>query len=118
MNLSAADKPAIAPLLDELGVGFIAAGWPGAVPTDTAFFALANKELELVHAVLASLGCTRAAGGSAHADRPVRALLESDAPVITLVAKSDIRHVERARRATREENLAMISESVQCLVGE
>ncbi|MCO6838293.1 hypothetical protein LVR70_29005, partial [Pseudomonas aeruginosa] len=31
MNLSVADKLAIAPLLDELGVGFIEGGWPGAV---------------------------------------------------------------------------------------
>ena len=38
MNLSVADKLAIAPLLDELGVGFIEGGWPGAVPRDTEFF--------------------------------------------------------------------------------
>src|SRR5690625_1851391 len=118
MNLSAADKLAIAPLLDELGVGFIEAGWPGAVPKDTEFFALANKELELKNAVLAAFGSTRKAGGSAHSDPQVRALLDSEAPVITLVAKSDIRHVERALRTTPEENLAMISDTVQFLVGE
>ena len=36
--------------------------------------------------------------------------------VITLVAKSDVRHVERALRTTPEENLAMVSDTVQLLV--
>src|SRR5690625_2681159 len=118
MNLSVADKLAIAPLLDELGVGFIEAGWPGAVPKDTEFFALAAKELEFKNATLAAFGSTRKVGGSAHSDPQVRALLDSEAPVITLVAKSDIRHVERALRTTPEENLAMISDNVQFLTGE
>src|SRR5690625_4207164 len=118
MNLSVADKLAIAPLLDELGVGFIEAGWPGAVPKDTEFFALAEKELELKNAVLAAFGSTRKVGGSAHSDPQVRALLDSGAQVITLVAKSDIRHVERALRTTGEENLAMITDTVQFLVNQ
>src|SRR5690625_6343482 len=79
MNRSVADKLAIAPLLDELGVGFIEAGWPGAVPKDTEFFALAEKELELKNAVLAAFGSTRKVGGSAHSDPQVRALLDSGA---------------------------------------
>src|SRR5699024_9090495 len=110
-----ADKLAIAPLIDELGVGYIEAGWPGAVPKDTEFFALAEKELELKNATLTAFGATRKVGGSAHSDPQVRALLDSGAPVITLVAKSDIRHVERALRTTGEENLAMISDTVQFL---
>src|SRR5690625_6345195 len=116
MNLSVADKLAIAPLLDELGVGFIEAGWPGAVPKDNEFFALAEKELELKNAVLAAFGSTRKVGGSAHSDPQVRALLDSGAQVITLVVKSDIRHVERALRTTCEEKLALITEHVQYLV--
>src|SRR5690625_4851407 len=107
MNLSVSDKLAIAPLLDELGVGYIEGGWPGAIPRDTEFFARATKELELSHAVLAAFGSTRKPGTTAHNDPQVRALLDSEAPVITLVAKSDIRHVERALRTTGEENLAM-----------
>lgn len=118
MNLSVADKLAIAPLIDELGVGYIEAGWPGAVPKDTEFFALAEKELELKNATLAAFGATRKVGGSAHSDPQVRALLDSGASVITLVAKSDIRHVERALRTTGEENLAMITDTVQFLVGQ
>ncbi len=118
MNLSVADKLAIAPLLDELGVGFIEGGWPGAVPKDTEFFARAATELDLKNAVLAAFGATRKVGVPAADDPQVRALLDSQAPVITLVAKTDIRHVERALRTTGEENLAMIADTVRFLTGE
>ncbi|WP_203669413.1 citramalate synthase [Cellulomonas pakistanensis] len=118
MNLSVADKLAIAPLLDELGVGYIEGGWPGAIPKDTEFFARAAKELDLRHAVLAAFGATRKPGVRAWDDPQLRALLDSEAPVVTLVAKSDSRHVERALRTTREENLAMVADSVRLLAGE
>ncbi|MGW8567285.1 citramalate synthase [Isoptericola sp. NPDC055881] len=118
MNLSVADKLAIAPLLDELGVGFIEGGWPGAVPKDTEFFRRAAKELDLRNAVLAAFGATRKAGTRAWDDPQVRALLDSEAPVVTLVAKSDVRHVERALRTTPAEGLAMIADTVAFLVGE
>ncbi|BDZ43046.1 (R)-citramalate synthase [Paraoerskovia sediminicola] len=118
MNLSVGDKIAIAPLLDELGVGYIEGGWPGAIPKDTDFFARARTELDLKHAVLAAFGATRKAGVRAEDDAQVRALLDSQAPVVTLVAKSDVRHVERALRTTPAENLAMISDTVRFLTAE
>ena len=118
MNLSVADKMAIAALLDELGVGVIEGGWPGAVPKDTEFFSLVAKELTFKNAQFAAFGMTRRAGTSAGSDPQVRALLDSEAPIITLVAKSDIRHAERALRVSGDENLAMISETVAFLVGE
>ncbi|MEP7765046.1 citramalate synthase [Sanguibacter sp. 25GB23B1] len=118
MNLSVADKLAIAPLLDELGVGFIEGGWPGAVPKDTDFFARAAGELTLKNAVLAAFGATRKVGLRASEDPQVLALLHSGAPVVTLVAKSDVRHAERALRTTAEENLAMITDTVAFLVAE
>ncbi len=115
MNLSVLDKLAIAPLLDELGVGFIEGGWPGAIPKDTEFFKRAAKELDFRNAELAAFGATRKAGAKTHEDAQVRALVDSEAPVVTLVAKSDIRHVERALRTTPEENLAMIRDTVAYL---
>ncbi len=118
MNLSVADKMAIAALLDELGVGVIEGGWPGAVPKDTEFFQLVHKELEFRHAQFAAFGMTRRAGTSAANDPQVRALLDSEAPLITLVAKSDIRHAERALRVSGDENLKMIEETVAFLVSE
>lgn len=118
MNLTVADKMLIAPLLDELGVAVIEGGWPGAIPKDTEFFALAAKELDLRHAELAAFGSTRKAGARAHDDVQVRGLLDSEASIVTLVAKSDIRHVERALRTDGEENLAMIADTVRYLTGE
>lgn len=118
INLSVADKLAIAPLLDELGVGFIEGGWPGAVPKDTDFFSRAAKELNLKNATLAAFGATRKVGLKASEDKQVLALLNSQAPVITLVAKSDIRHVERALRTDGPENLAMITDTVKFLTSQ
>jgi len=118
MNLSVADKLAIAPLLDELGVGIIEGGWPGAVPKDTEFFRLMSKEGSLANAQLAAFGMSRRTGTTAAADPQVRALLDSEAPIITLVCKSDLRHAERALRVSGDENLAMIEETFAFLTGE
>lgn len=117
MNLSVADKLAIAALLDELGVGYIEGGWPGAVPKDTEFFARAAKELSFEHARLAAFGSTCRAGADPATDPQVQALVDSEASVVTIVAKSDIRHVERALRTDGAENLRMISDTVRHLVG-
>jgi 2-isopropylmalate synthase len=115
LSLSVQDKLAIAGHLDELGVGFIEGGWPGAIPKDTEFFRRAAADLTLKHATLAAFGATRKAGLAVHQDPQVLALVDSLAPVITLVAKSDVRHVERALRTTPAENLAMIQETVSFL---
>ncbi len=118
LTLSVQDKLAIARHLDELGVGYIEGGWPGAIPKDTEFFRRAAGELDLRNATLAAFGSTRKAGVAAADDLQVRALLDSRAPVVTLVAKSDVRHVEKALRTTPEENLAMVRDTVAFLCGE
>jgi 2-isopropylmalate synthase len=115
LNLSVADKLAIARQLDELGVGFIEGGWPGAIPKDTEFFRRAQTELNLKHAQLAAFGATRRPGAKAADDPQVAALRNSGAPIVTLVAKSHDRHVELALRTTLEENLAMIADTVSHL---
>ena len=112
LNLTVADKLVIARQLDELGVGFIEGGWPGAIPKDTEFFRRAATELDLKHAQLAAFGATRRPGVKAADDPQVAALRESGAPVVTLVAKSHDRHVLLALRTTLEENLAMIADTI------
>ena len=116
MALSVNDKLAIARHLDDLGVGFIEGGWPGANPKDAEFFRRARTELDLSVAQLAAFGSTRRPGGDAATD--LAHLRESGAGTVTLVAKADVRHVERALRTTREENLAMVRDSVAHLRGE
>ncbi|MFZ0158852.1 MAG: citramalate synthase [Kineosporiaceae bacterium] len=118
LSLSVPDKLTIARHLDDLGVGFIEGGWPGAIPKDTEFFRRAAAELSLQRAQLAAFGATRKTGVAAADDPQVRALVDSLAPVVTLVAKSDVRHVERALRTTGAENLAMVRDTVAYLVAE
>src|SRR5919112_5758937 len=118
LNLSVADKLAIARQLDGLGVGYIEGGWPGSNPKDTEFFRRAADELRLENATLAAFGATRRAGVKAADDPMVAALRESGAPVVTLVAKSHDRHVELALRTTLAENLAMVRDTVSHLVAE
>jgi len=112
---SVADKLAVARLLDDYGVGFIEGGWPGALPKDTEFFARAREEIDFKTAQLVAFGATRKAGVTVQDDPQVKALLDSQAPVVTLVAKSDVRHVAEALRTTNEENLAMIADTVRFL---
>ncbi|WP_026460074.1 citramalate synthase [Schaalia suimastitidis] len=114
ISLSVADKVAILQILDKFGVDYIEGGWPGAIPKDTEFFARAAT-IELRHARLAAFGSTVRAGMSASEDPQVIALLDSGAPIITLVAKSDPRHVEKALRTTCEENLRMVRDTVEYL---
>ncbi len=115
LNLSVHDKLTIARHLDDLGVGFIEGGWPGANPKDTEFFKLAAKELKLKNATFVAFGATRRANTKAGDDALLRALAESGAPVVTLVAKSHDRHVELALKTDLQENLAMIKDSINFL---
>jgi len=115
LNLSVHDKLTIARHLDDLGVGFIEGGWPGANPKDTEFFKLAAKELKLKNATFVAFGATRRANSKAADDVLLRALAESGAPVVTLVAKSHDRHVELALKTDLQENLAMIKDSINFL---
>ncbi|MCG3039319.1 citramalate synthase [Streptomyces fenghuangensis] len=110
------DKLAVARHLDAFGAGFIEGGWPGAIPRDTEFFRRARTELNLRNAELAAFGATRRPGTLVTTDPQVRALLEAETPVVTLVAKSHTRHVELALRTTLAENLAMIGSTVRHLV--
>ena len=118
MALTVADKLAIARHLDELGVGFIEGGWPGAKPKDTEFFRRARTELKLKNATLGAFGATRKPSVKAADDPQVAALRESEAPVVCLVAKSHDRHVIEALRTTLDENLAMIRDTVEHLRSE
>ncbi|MEW1829573.1 citramalate synthase [Streptomyces sp. NPDC088196] len=118
INLTVADKLAIARHLDDFGVGFIEGGWPGANPRDTEFFARARQEIDFKHAKLVAFGATRRAKAKASEDPQVKALLDAGTEVICLVAKSHDRHVELALRTTLDENLEMVRDTVSHLVAQ
>jgi 2-isopropylmalate synthase len=117
INFSVSDKLRIAEHLDTLGVTVIEGGWPGANPTDTEFFA-AMRTRPLRNATLAAFGATRRAGVRPQDDAQLRTLLDSMAPMVTLVGKTWDLQVVDVLRTTTEENLAMIAESVRWLVDE
>src|SRR5215210_5830480 len=119
LNLSVHDKLAVTGLLDELGVGFIEGGWPGANPGDTAYFqAMAAGAVELRHASLVAFGFTRRVGMRAADDPLTAAVRDSRAPYACIVAKSHDRHVTQALRTSLAENLAMIADTVSHLRAE
>ncbi|MGE3692001.1 MAG: citramalate synthase [Novosphingobium sp.] len=109
VNFSAADKAAIALELDRLGIDYIEGGWPGANPTDDAFFA---DKPAFKRAKLSAFGMTRRSGRSAANDPGLRAILDGAADVICLVGKTWDFHCEVALGIGLEENIAMIRESV------
>jgi 2-isopropylmalate synthase len=95
----------------------VEAGWPGSNPKDAAFFERAKVELTAEERLrLVAFGSTRRKRAKAEEDPQVKALIESDAPTLCLVAKAHALQVEQVLRATLEENLAMIRDTVSHLV--
>lgn len=118
LNLSVHDKMTIAKHLDDLGVGFIEGGWPGANPRDTEFFDRVAKEMKFKNAQFVAFGATRRPNVRAADDEQVRALLDSQAPIITVVAKSHDRHVDLALKTSLDENLSMVRDTIALMVKE
>jgi 2-isopropylmalate synthase len=114
ISFSVEDKLRIAQKLDELGVSYIEGGWPGSNPKDEQFFQRV-KSLTLDHSTIAAFGSTRRADMRVEEDPQVKALLDSGAPVITLVGKSDALHVTHVLETSLEENLSMIADTVAYL---
>src|SRR5205807_6779276 len=103
-------------MLDGLGFDYVEGGFPGSNPKDEELFAgLAAAPLK--HAKVAAFGATRRAGGRCEEDTNMNALVESGAPVWTLVGKSDAWQVANVLQTTNNENLAMVEESVAYGVG-
>ncbi len=115
MSLTAAEKLRVVHALDELGVDMIEAGFPASNPKEQELFSLLAGE-RLSTAQIVAFGMTRRRDTAAEADDGLRVLAESFAPVCTLVGKASVLHVEKVVRVSREENLAMIADSVSFLV--
>ena len=93
VDFSIEDKEKIASALDNLGVDYIEAGWPGANPTDTEFF---QKKHNFKNSKLTCFGMTKRSGRSAENDTGLSALMNSNTPAVCLVGKSWDFHVDVA----------------------
>ncbi len=109
VDFNASDKGLIAEELDRLGIDYIEGGWPGANPTDDAFFKSPPK---LAGARLTAFGMTRRAGRSADNDPGLRALLNGGTGAICMVGKTWDFHVDVALEIGHDENIAMIADSI------
>ena len=114
ISLSVEDKLAITERLDQLGIDVIEGGFAGANPKDDEYFRRVQS-LDLKHAQIAAFGNTRRANGDAASDLTLKALLDTNAPVLTLVGKSSEYQVRVVLQTSLEENLAMIADSVRYL---
>ncbi len=110
VDFTVADKIAIARALDALGVAYVEGGWPGANPTDDRFFAEPPK---LEQARLVAFGMTRRPGRSAENDPGLAAILDARVPAVCLVGKTWDFHVDVALEIERDENVAMIRDSMK-----
>ncbi len=114
ITLSLEDKLRVARRLDVFGIDIIEGGFPASNPKDIAFFQRMREE-PLAHARIAAFGSTCKKGVAAEDDPGLRDLLESGAPVCTIVGKTWDEQVTRALLTSLEENLRMISDSVAYL---
>ena len=113
VDFSLEDKEKIASALDNLGVDYIEAGWPGANLTDTEFF---QKKHDFKNSKLTSFGMTKRSGRSAENDTGLSAIMNSNTSAVCLVGKSWDFHVDVALGISNDENLDNISESAKHFV--
>ncbi len=110
VDFSVSDKIAISQALDEFGINFVEAGWPGANPTDDQFF---ENPPKLKNSMLVAFGMTRRGGRSTENDPGFNAIIDAPTDATCLVGKTWDFHVDKALNISMDENLKMITESLQ-----
>ena len=114
VQFSTPEKLRIALMLDALGVDYIEGGWPGANPTDSAFF----DEAPVMRATFTAFGMTKRSGRSAANDDVLAAVLNAGTPAVCLVGKTHPFHVETALGIPLDDNVENIRVSVAHLVAQ
>jgi 2-isopropylmalate synthase len=115
ITYSLIDKMRIADKLDQLGIDYIEGGWPGSNPKDMQFYRRMSKK-RTKHARLVAFGSTRRAGIRVNRDKNLQAILNSEARIVTIFGKTWTLHIKSVLHTTPQENLRMISDSIQFLV--
>ncbi len=112
VQFSTPEKVQIAEMLDALGVDYIEGGWPGANPTDSAFF---DENLKTT-ATMVAFGMTKRSGRSAENDDVLAAVMNANTKSVCLVGKSHEFHVKTALGITLAENVENIKASFKHIV--
>ena len=114
ISFSVEDKLRVIDTLDRLGIDFIEAGNPYSNPAEAEFFQrIGGKKFE--HAKIVAFGSTRRKGIAPEEDANLKSLLAANTEYVAIFGKSHIRHATDVLKATPEENLAMIADSVRFL---
>ena len=114
VQFSIEEKQAIAKALDTLGVDYLEGGWPGANPTDSAFF----DSRPDTRATFTAFGMTKRAGRSAANDDVLAAVMNAGTPAVCIVGKSHDFHVTTALGITLDENIEAISGSIAHIISQ
>ena len=114
VQFSTDEKQTLARALDDLGIDYIEGGWPGANPTDSAFFEARPD----TNAQFTAFGMTKRAGRSAENDDVLAAVLNAGTPAVCLVGKTHDFHVTKALGITLDENVETISASIAHCVAQ
>jgi len=114
VQFSTHEKQQIATTLDILGVDYIEGGWPGANPTDSAFFEAAPD----TRAKMTAFGMTKRSGRSAQNDDVLAAVVNAGTSAVCLVGKTHDFHVETALGISLPENTENIARSIQYIVAQ
>lgn len=114
VQFSTSEKAQIAATLDAMGIDYIEGGWPGANPTDSAFFETKPQ----LNATFTAFGMTKRAGMSAENDDVLAAVMNAGTEAVCLVGKTHDFHVTTALGITLEENTDNISKSVAYMVAQ
>ncbi len=114
VQFSTDEKQTLAQALDDLGIDYIEGGWPGANPTDSAFFEARPD----TNAQFTAFGMTKRAGRSTENDDVLAAVLNAGTPAVCLVGKTHDFHVTTALGITLDENVETISASIAHCVAQ
>ncbi|MCE8538368.1 citramalate synthase [Ruegeria pomeroyi] len=114
VQFSTPEKLRIAGALDSLGIDYIEGGWPGANPTDSAFFEAAPA----TRARLTAFGMTKRSGRSAENDDVLAAVMNAGTGTVCLVGKAHDYHVTHALGIELAENTENIRASMAHIVAQ
>lgn len=114
VNFSLQDKLLITERLDALGFDYVEGGYPLSNPKDAAYFREV-RTLSLKHTRIAAFGMTRRRDSKPDADVGLRALLDAETSVVTIVGKTWDMQATEILGVTLDENVRMIEETIAYL---